>query len=134
MLGAAVVLTLLASVCLADDRDPCSAESSVSDVQFTLALNGGQSVFHEGEIIPLRLAFSTVSSRYFVNIFQHERYGRFGVDLFCVEPEAPDPLRNYLQGGSLESGEISELRLAAAPFTTEEYLNEWRRQSFPIEG
>ncbi len=127
MLGPVVVLALLAPMCLADPRDPCSAESSVSDVRFTLALKGGQSVFHEGEIIPLRLAFSTVSIRYFVNTFHDERSGRFGIDLFCVEPEGIDPFRNYLQGGSLESGEISELKLAAGPFATEEYLNEWRR-------
>src|SRR5215469_268668 len=127
MLVASVALVLLAQVCFAADQNPCAAESSVSDVQFTLSLKDGQQVFREGEIITLRLVFSTPSSRYFVNTFPNVRSSGFGKDLFCPEPEGADPFRNYLQGGSLESGEISELKLSARPLAVEEELNEWRR-------
>jgi hypothetical protein len=39
--------------------DACSVSSSVSDVQFTLALGADHAVFQAGEVVPLSLAFSS---------------------------------------------------------------------------
>ncbi len=54
-------LLLFAELGWAEEKDPCSAASSVSDVQLTLSLKDGQSVFEQGEIIPLVLTFTATT-------------------------------------------------------------------------
>lgn len=128
MLVPAVLLLLGAGVCLADDQDPCAAQSSASDVQFSLALKGGQSVFHEGEIIPLQLMFSTASGRYWFNNAGYDRSGRLDIDAYCVDPQGSDPLASYFNNGVFFGGGLfSEGRLAEKPFIRDADLNEWHR-------
>ncbi len=45
----------------AEQKDPCSRTSSVSDVQFTISTKDGRTVFEEGEIIPLVLSFTSTT-------------------------------------------------------------------------
>lgn len=122
------MILLLAALCRGENADPCVAQSSASDVQFTLALNGGQNVFHQGETIPLILNFSTASRRYWVNTAGYDRSGRLGIDTYCVDPQGTDPLADYFNHGMFMGGGLfSELRLADKPFTRKADLNEWHR-------
>lgn len=94
---------LLAAPCISAEVNPCAASSSTSEVQFTLALNAEHAVFQEGEIISLTLSFtSTAKDRYRVYNQSYDYNGRIQLELFCVEPEAPDPLGSYFaaKGGS----------------------------------
>ena len=124
---AAAALLLAAPLCFGADQDPCSAAAEVSDVQFRLHFRDGQAVFREGEIVPLVLAFSTSSSRYWLNTASYSRSGRLGIDTFCVDPEGIDPLEDYFRRGSMGGGLSSNLHLIEKPFTREAELNEWQR-------
>jgi hypothetical protein len=127
LFATAVLLVLPGNVCFATEQDPCDGGASVSDVQFTLNLRGGQTQFREGEIIPLVLSFSTASSRYWLNTASYDRSGRLGIDTYCVEPEGIDPLGDYFRMGFIGGGLFSNLHLIEKPFTHEAELNEWHR-------
>jgi hypothetical protein len=125
----AVALLLTAQMCLASDGERCAAEPSASDVQFTLSLQGGRTVFREGEMISLSLGLSTESSRYWVNTASYDRSGRLESEAYCVDPDGDDPLANYFnQPASIIGGGLfSEIQLSKKPFTRESDLNEWSR-------
>jgi hypothetical protein len=110
-------------------NDPCSAVSSASDLRLTLALKDGRAVFEDGEIIPLLLSFtSTTMHRYTADVRNYDRSGRLGIELYCVEPAAPDPLETYFNSQGHIGGGLGGYReLDATPFTAEAELNEWRR-------
>lgn len=125
----AFILLLLALPCWAVQGDPCSAASSVSDVQFSLALKGDQAIFQEGEIIPLVLSFtSTAKNRYWADVRNYDRSGRLNIEYYCLEPEAPDPLAAYFKFGFFFGGGLgTDQALSSTPFIAEAELNEWRR-------
>ena len=125
----AFALLLLTNQAWAAEKEPCSEASSASDVRFALALKDGSAVFLEGETIPLVLSFtSPTKHRYWADVRNYDRSGRLGIEYYCVEPEAPDPLESYFKVGGFLGGGIGSTReLDAAPFTTEGELNEWRR-------
>jgi hypothetical protein len=108
--------------------DPCSETSSVPDVRFALALKDGRAVFQEGEIIPLALSFTTTAKkRYWADVRNYDRSGRLGIERYCVEPDAPDPLASYFKAGGFIGGGLGNTReLDATPFTADADLNEWR--------
>jgi hypothetical protein len=124
----ALVLLVLATVGWAAEPDPCAAASTVSDVQFTLALKDHAPVFQEGEIIPLALSFSSsVKGRYSAHVRTYDRSGRLGIDHYCVEPHAPDPLEAYFKVGMFMGGGLGGIHvLDATPLTADAELNEWR--------
>jgi hypothetical protein len=113
---------------------PASCNSVVSgptDVTLALSLKGGQTVYHEGEIIALDLAFTSSSRNRFLNLRQHDRSGRLDEDLFCLTPEARDPLEDYFYSGIYTSwfgGGLSAppIELSAVPHRINEDLNEWK--------
>jgi hypothetical protein len=108
----------------AEKNDPCAAVSSTPDVRFELALRGHGATFQAGETIPLALLFtSDVGNRYSVDTPTYDRAGRVETELYCVEPEAPDPLAPYSSAG----GRFGTQPLGATPFMVEADLNEWRR-------
>ncbi len=111
------MLLLLAPLGWAADEDSCSASSTTSGVQFDLAVPGGQSVFRQGEIIPLLLTLSTnTTHRYWATSPMGEQ--------FCVEPAAPDPLEKHLQNRILMGGGLfSWNELGAKPVTSDAILN-----------
>jgi len=125
----AFVLLLLAVPSWAAENDACTKASSVSDVQFSLALKDDRAVFHEGEIIPLVLSFtSTTKNRFWADVRNYDRSGRLDIEYYCVEPDAPDPLESYFKYGAFMGGGLGNTRaLDATPFTAEGELNEWRR-------
>lgn len=120
----AVVLMLLAKTALAAaNHEPCSEASSVSDVLFSLALKDHGAVFQYGEIIPVVLSFtSKTANRYWADVRNHDRSE--GLEHYCAEPEAPDPLERT--GAFLGGGPGTTHPLDATPLTVEAELNEWR--------
>jgi hypothetical protein len=119
---------LLSLPAWATQNDPCDASSSVSDVQFVLALKGERMVFQEGEIIPLTLSFTAnTEKRYWADVRNYDRSGRLGIELYCVEPEVPDPLESYFKAGGFIGGGLGTTQaLSKTPFIAEAELNEWR--------
>lgn len=118
---------LLINPCSASQNDPCSAASTAPDVKFALALKGGRAVFQQGEIIPLVLSFtSTTENRYSADVRNYDRSGRLGIEAYCVEPAAPDPLESYFKLGAFLGGGLGSTKeLDSKPFTAEAELNEW---------
>jgi hypothetical protein len=113
---------------------PCNAQTdSAGDekVTFKISLATNQLEFHIGEIIPLRLAFSSeVKNRYQVNMAQYDRLGRMNYEEFKVLPSdgAEDPLPTYKGSmGGLTSYEF----LTTNPWTIGLNLNEWIRFTRP---
>ena len=125
----ALALLLLVKPALAAEKhDPCSTASSVSDVRFELALKDHGSVFQYGEIIPMVMSFtSKTKDRYWADVRNYDRSGRLGIEYYCVEPEAQDPLASYFKFGAFLGGGLGSTHaLDATPFTAEAELNEWR--------
>src|SRR5947209_16735603 len=99
-----VLLCLFAATSAAQERpNPCAATATANpaDVSLTLSLTDGQTVFHEGEIIGLTLAFSsTASNKYFLDTRNYDRSGRLDAEAFCLEPDTGrDPLDDYFRSG-----------------------------------
>lgn len=126
-LAALVILSAL-QVSFAEAHDPCATTQAATDVQLSLALKDGRTVFHEGEIIPLVLSFtSTAKAHDWASNRNYDRSGRLEIDSYCLEPQAPDPLESYFKFGIFNLGGLSsEKVLDATPFIVEAELNEWR--------
>jgi hypothetical protein len=110
-----------------------SYESVASDVTLRLTFADGKTIYREGEIIPLSLAFTSASKgKYTVDSRTYDRSGRLDLETFCVAPDnGRDPLVDYFGsgiwsgfvGGGLSSG---FLPLSLKPFVVKEELNEWK--------
>lgn len=101
-----------------------------TDVTLALSLKAGQTVYREGEIIPLELAFASGSKNHFLSLRNYDRSGRLDEDLFCLTPEARDPLEDYYSSGiygMFLAGGLSAMprELNAVPYKISEDLNEW---------
>lgn len=121
---------LLATPCVAAEVNPCAASSSTSEVQLVLALNADHAIFQEGEIIPLTLSFtSTAKDRYEVYNQSYDYNGRIPLELYCVEPEAPDPLGSYFAVKGSGGGPGGRRVLGTTPLTKQADLNEFRTLS-----
>jgi hypothetical protein len=107
--------------------------SVAADVDLRLTLPGDRSVYHEGEIIPLRLAFTTTAKeKYTSSTRTYDRSGRLDLETFCVTPDTGrDPLEDYYGSGvftGFVGGGISGLDrvLNRVPYIVDEELNEWK--------
>ncbi|MGD0760872.1 MAG: hypothetical protein ABR921_18390 [Candidatus Sulfotelmatobacter sp.] len=108
-------------------------ESVASDVTLRLTLTDSKTIYREGEIIPLSLAFTSASKgKYTVDSSTYDRSGRLNLETFCVAPDTGrDPLVDYFGsgiwsgfvGGGLSSG---FLPLSLEPYVVKEELNEWK--------
>jgi hypothetical protein len=129
----AMALLLFGSAAYASPPDPCSLTSTVKDAQLSIAIPDGRSSFREGEIIPLQLSFtSTADKRYWADDRNYDRSGRLSLEVYCIEPDARDPLADYFRGGLFMGGGLgSTQQLSNAPFTASAELNEWRQ---PVPG
>jgi len=109
--------------------DPCSVISTVQDAKLTITIPDDRKSFREGEIIPLRLSFtSTADKRYWADVRNYDRSGRLDIETYCLQPAARDPLTGYFQGGSFIGGGLgSQQQLSGQPFTATAELNEWRQ-------
>ncbi len=126
---AALSLLLIARSALASPPDQCSLNSTAADARVTIALADGRSTFREGEIIHLVLSFtSTAEKRYWADNRNYDRSGRLGIEAYCVEPGARDPLADYFRAGAFMGGGLgNEQPLSQEPFTATAELNEWRQ-------
>jgi len=114
---------------LAAPPDPCSLASTVTDAKVTIAIPDGQTLFREGEIIPLALSFtSTADKRYWADNRNYDRSGRLTIESYCVEPAVRDPLADYFRAGAFMGGGLGNTQqLSEKPFTANAELNEWRQ-------
>src|ERR1035438_6213279 len=121
-------LFLLAIPSFAAEPDLCAASSSTADVKLSLALKDGQSIFQQGEIIPLNLTFnSTAKGRYWADVRNYDRSGRLSIEQYCVEPEVADPLESYFRIGAFMGGGLgSDQQLSETALRVDAELNEWR--------
>ncbi len=121
-------LLLLAAVpCAAASVDPCAATSAEPDVTLTIAIDNGRTSFQQGEIIPLHLSFtSTAKNRYSADVWRYDRSGRLHSEIYCLDPQAPDPLEGYFRSGSFGGGMTVWQQLSETPFLADADLNEWR--------
>jgi hypothetical protein len=104
-----------------------------SKVVLEVSLATSQPQFHIGEIIPIKLSFSSsAKDRYQVNMAQYDRSGRMNYERFEVSPAdgAVDPLPH--QTGSL-GGLTNHQFLALKPWSIKLNLNEWVRFTRPGE-
>jgi hypothetical protein len=126
---AAFAILLAGTAVFAAPPDPCSLASTVTDAKVTIAIPNGQTLFREGEIIPLALSFtSTVDKRYWADNRNYDRSGRLTIETYCVEPPARDPLADYFRGGAFMGGGLGNTQqLSEKPFTASAELNEWRQ-------
>lgn len=118
----------------AQDSSSIGTLGSQDDLQLRLSTNA--SVYHQGELIPLELSFtSKLSNRYQVNMACYDRSGRMNYENFSVEPTegASDPLLVYFKsirvflGGGLTNFQF----LSDTPYVIHLDLNEWVRFDKP---
>jgi hypothetical protein len=64
-----------------------------------VALKGSQSVYHEGEIIPLEIAFTSKTYENFIIDMRGYAHDLVVLDYFCVDPAGSDPLEDYFESG-----------------------------------
>jgi hypothetical protein len=98
-----------------------------------LTFANGKTIYREGEIIPVSLAFTSASNgKYAADSRTYDRSGRLNLETFCVAPDTGrDPLVDYFEsgiwsgfvGGGLSSG---FLPLSLEPYVVNEELNEWK--------
>jgi hypothetical protein len=124
---ALILLLFQVAATAAEKYDPCAETQAASDVRFTIALNSHGPVFQQGEIVPLELSFtSSTKKRYWASVRNYDRSGRLGIEYYCIEPGAPDPLESYFKFGMFMGGGLgSTHELDTEPFTAEAELNEW---------
>src|SRR5262249_36142384 len=125
----AIALMLVGTAAFGSPPDPCSLTSTATDAKVTITLPDGRSSFREGEIISLALAFtSTADKRYWADNRNYDRSGRLGIEAYCLEPEARDPLADYFRVGAFMGGGLGNTQeLSEKPFAATAELNEWRQ-------
>lgn len=109
--------------------DPCALVNSRTDVTLKLTLKGGQS-YHEGEIIPVELAFTASTKGNFGINTQGPSRGGLNLDSFCVNPAGRDPLEDYYESGIWKGwgccGGSAFVPLNVTPRVFVAELNEWK--------
>ena len=107
------------------------------DVQLQLSIDAKRREFHVGEIIRIKLSFSSrTRERYQVDQAQYDRSGRMNSERFDVSPMdgVVDPLAEYFADGLHVGGGLRGIEfLTAKPWTIQLNLNEWVRFTKPGE-
>ena len=94
-LGMALACCLPTSAQAQERKDPCARpEPSPATGTAKLTLKGGKSVYHEGEIIPLQLVFTTRLVQYRPKTGPNLRHFSF-----CLTPAGRDPLQDDEESG-----------------------------------
>ena len=109
-----------------------SASVQASDASPQLRISSPSSVFHQGELIPLTLSFTSRQvNRYKVDMAGYDRSGRMNYEKFLVEPTdgTEDPLLTYFKSSSwLMTGGLTNFKfLSDSPYVVRLDLNEWVR-------
>lgn len=121
-----------AAILLATANFAQPAPSVDAHVVLQVSLLNEQREFRIGEIIPLRLSFSSnVKNYYQINTAQYDRSGRMNYEQFGITPQsgAVDPLANYAPG--MMGGLTNFQYLKPEPWTIQLNLNEWIRFTTP---
>jgi HEAT repeat protein len=105
-------------------------------IDFKVSLVGERHEFHIGEIISIKLAFSSrIKDRYQLNEAQYDRSGRMDYEHFIVTPAdcAIDPLADYYNEPHMGGGLTGFTFLKKTLWTIQLNLNEWVRFTKPGE-
>lgn len=138
MRWAVLVLALVTSA-IAQPPEPTPTPTPPIDPKISLKVSivGSRHEFHMGEIIPIKLSFSSrVKNRHYLNEAQYDRSGRMNYEQFKLTPAdgAEDPLASYFDDRVLMGGGLTNLEfLTAKPWTIQLNLNEWLRFTKPGE-
>jgi hypothetical protein len=105
--------------------------SAPADAALLLTLKDDQFTYHEGEIIPLQLAFtSSAEKKYTLDTRNYDRSGRLNAESFCLYPDTGrDPLADYYGSGLfgfMGGGLGGEHMLDQTPYIVNLELNEWK--------
>jgi len=113
-----------------------AASAPLSDLSPQLQISTASSVFHQGELIPLTLSFTSKNAnRYQINMARYDRSGRMGYEKFLAEPThgTNDPLLVFFKSSSwFMSGGLTNFKfLSDSPYVLSLDLNEWVRFDLP---
>jgi len=113
-----------------------AASAPLSDLSPQLQISTASSVFHQGELIPLTLSFTSKNAnRYQINMARYDRSGRMGYEKFLAEPThgTNDPLLVFFKSSSwFMSGGLTNFKfLSDSPYLVHLDLNEWVRFDSP---
>ncbi len=112
---------------------PCIIQSP--DVRLQVETENGNSQFQIGEIVPLKLSFTSgAPKKYQISMATYDRSGRMGYEEFQVQPSGgwSDPLRAYFAYGGFIGGGLRSFRfLSQQPTVMYLDLNEWVRFDHP---
>ena len=132
----AIILLLLVGLAVAE---PVPEPTPPVDrgVHLQLSIDGKRREFYIGEIIPIKLSFSSPTrERYQVDQAQYDRSGRMNSERFEVTPAdgSEDPLAEYYNDGPHIGGGLRGVDfLSAKPWAIQLKLNEWVRFTKPGE-
>src|SRR2546429_9602679 len=90
-----------------------TATAQQSDVRLQVQIENGKTQFQMGEIIPLKLSFtSSTPKKYQINLATYDRSGRMNYEKFMVEPESgwSDPLKAYFASGTFLGGGLTNFK------------------------
>src|SRR5207249_5722388 len=130
----AVLFLPLVTSALAQPRESTPTPPIDPKIEFKVSLVGNRHEFHMGEIIPVKLSFSSrIKERYQLNAANYDRSGRMEYENFIVTPAdgAVDPLADYERG--MGGGLTGFTFLKQKPWTIQLNLNEWVRFTKPGE-
>src|SRR5271165_26425 len=100
------------------------------DVFLVIKFADGSNLFRVGQVIPIELAFSTLTpNTYVFNTASYDRSGRLGMEQFEVAPEGRDPLYAFYHDsilGAFMMGGLQGIQsLGQEPRVLRRNLNEW---------
>ena len=104
MMKVAVFLLAFATTALAQLPEETPTPPIDPKINFKVSVVGKRNEFHIGEIIPIKLSFSSrINNRHQVNEATYDRSGRMNYERFAVTPAdgAEDPLASYFANGPL---------------------------------
>ncbi len=105
------------------------------DVRLQVQIDGGKTQFQTGEIVPLKLSFtSSAAKKYQINMATYDRSGRMNYEKFLIEPESgwSDPLQTYFRNGASMMGGLTTFDfLSLKPTVIQLDLNELVRFDRP---
>src|SRR5262249_58193483 len=105
------------SLALAQLPSPSETKAQPPDVRLQLQTDSAKTKFQIGEMIPLKLSFTSSShKKYQINMATYDRSGRMSYETFLVEPGAgwSDPLRRYFAYGGENRGGAAACRAPSA--------------------
>lgn len=134
----ALFLLACATTALAQWPEETPAPPVDPKIDFKVSVVGKRNEFHIGEIIPIKLSFSSrlKKRRYQVNQASYDRSGRMNYERFSITPAegALDPMAEYFANGLFMGGGLTNHEfLKPKAWTINLDLNEWVRFTKPGE-